>query len=538
MPIRETVDKAMGMMDGLKANVQSILDRLASIGEQKPVIGAAFFESVLAVIDPGVQVTKENFQNFDESCIQAFQDKDSPSFEARYSELRAAIDCSIDSNKELCVELLLYFIETGQCPAEVTQAGKEKKEIRKNVNQLIREEFNIYLQATWPEENNEFLASMDVEERLSAILPKLLKHALELEERALMAFTADTELESGQEKLAAIVSAYRERLKDVSGWCTAMELLLVGEYKTAVNSLRESLEHQDQEITRFFSKMDFFFHETKSQEDKIKIRDEIKKVLSALDVLINEFEEVIGKILNKTYLDFEVLVESVGSFKGKYQALLDQLNATLNRYDAFKLMTIIEEIKQFIEKRNEKINLINNMVLVDLRVNINKITRSMSEISGMLREGKGFSVERGKLGDAEFDANITDINASLDGAISEEIVEDEFLIKKRLSLIEERLNELDTIKKDLEDKRDKLLFRIIKEEDKSKFLEAHKVGECIICYEPITTLDEEVIVCPHCGRMGHYLCLAYWLERYSRCPVCNNKLIRPGEDYQDSSILE
>ena len=538
LPIRETVDKAMGTMDGLKNNVQGVLDHLAVIAEQKPVITAAVFESLLVAIDPGVQFVMDAFNKFEQSCVQVFQDWDSPSFEARYSKLRAAIDGTSLDIKELAGELLLYFIETRQFTAEIKQSGKEKKELRKKVNQIVREEFISYLRTTWPEENADFLGSLDAEDRLSAILPRLLKHALENEERGLMTFTADTELTTGQGKLNDIVAAYRARLTDVAGWCDAMESLLIGEYKTAVNSLRESLEHQDQEIARFFTKMDFFFHETKSQEEKIKIREEVKKTLGTLDEIINEFEENIGKILNKTYLDFEVLGNSVAAFKSKYQALLDQLNATLNRYDAFKLMTIIEEIKQFIEKRNEKINLINNMVLVDLRENVNKITRSMSEITGMLKEGKGFSVERGKLGDVNFDANVADINASLNGAISEEIVEDEFMIKKRLSLIEERLSELDTIKRDLEDKRDKLLFRIIKDEDKPKFLEEHKVGECIICYEPITTLDEEVIVCPHCGRTGHFLCLAYWLEKYSICPVCHGKLIRPEEEYEDGMTLE
>jgi hypothetical protein len=157
-----------------------------------------------------------------------------------------------------------------------------------------------------------------------------------------------------------------------------------------------------------------------------------------------------------------------------------------------------------------------------------------------LKEGKGFSVERGKLADVDFDAKVADINTSLTGAITEEIVEDEFIIKKQLSLIEERLSELDTIKKNLEDRKDKLLFRLLKDEDKTKFLEQHKVGECIICYEPITSLDEEIIVCPHCGRIGHALCLMWWLDKYNICPVCQGKLTRPEDDnaaFQDESNL-
>nr|MDO8110255.1 RING finger protein [Candidatus Sigynarchaeota archaeon] len=540
LPIREPVDKAMGAMGGLKFKIQDVITRLGEMSAAKSTISKEFYGSMLRTIDPAVQASKDKFQVFAPECAEPFKAYPGATFEATYTALQRSIEQAPVQNKDLIQELLLYFIESGQFNTEIKQSGKEKKELRKLVNQRIRDELISHVKATWPEKMRDFYKELEGEDRLSAILPKILKHALEIEERDIMTYSAENDLAKGQERLNEINAAYRERLKDIATWCDAMQKLLVGEYVTAMIPLKESLEHQEPEIARFYTRLEFFFHETSSQEEKIKIRDEVKKILGNLDVMINEFETLIGKILNQTYLDLASLGESIQSFKGKYQALLDQLNSTLNRYDAFKLMTIIEEIKQFIEKRNEKINLINNMILVDLRENVKKIVRVMGDISGMLKEGKGFSVERGKLGDEHFDATVADITTSLDGAISEEIIEDEAIIKKQLSLIEERLSELDTIKKNLEDKKDKLIFRLLKDEDKPKYLEEHKVGECIICYEPITTLDEEVIVCPHCGRIGHFLCLAYWLEKYSICPVCHGKLVRPEDssgDYQDESYI-
>jgi hypothetical protein len=535
IPARDGIEAMMAAFQAARQAVQGISSRLAAPPAEFHGVSRAFLDAQLKLVDPLVHVDASRFGEQSPRCAGLFKEQPATRFDATFASVMASIGKAPECDPDLAAELLLYFIETKQFAVELKEIGnKERKEQRKQVNQFVKEELVNHLSTTWPGDAGAFLKGIDKEEKLSAMLPKLLKHALEQEERQLMAFTAKNDITGGEAKLDEVVAAYRGKLKVVTAWCDEMQGLLVGEFATAINPLKESLEHQDAEIARFQSKMEFFFQETKSQEDKVKIRDDVRKILADIDVLVNKFEAGIGLILNKTTLDLERLGSTLSEFKAQYQGLLDQLNGLLNRYDAFKLLNLVEEIKQFFEKRNEKANLVANMVLVDLRENVLKITRSMGGISGILKEGTGFSLERGKLGDAEFDEKVAGITSAVDGAMTEEIIEDEFITKKRLSLIEERLSELETIKKGLLDRKDKLLFRLVKDdEDKSRFLENRKVGECIICYEPITTLDEEVVVCPHCGRLGHYLCLAYWYEKYSICPVCHGKLTRPDEGVPD-----
>ncbi|NMC05949.1 MAG: E3 ubiquitin protein ligase [Candidatus Lokiarchaeota archaeon] len=534
IPARDGIEAIMAAFQSARQAIQGIKDMLATPVAETGGVSRAFLDAQLKLLDPVIHVDAEKFADLAPRCAGIFKERPLAKFALPYSTLMGTIGTATDCEPRLATDLVLYFIETKQFGVDLKDAGnKERKEIRKQVNQLVKDELVSHLASTWPGDAAQFLAGIDKEEKLSALLPKVLKHALEQEERQLMTFTAQNDIAGGEAKLAAVVAAYRGKLKAVAAWCDQVQGLLLGEYGTAVNPLKESLEHQDQEIERFQAKMSFFFHETKSQEDKVKIRDDVKRILADIDVLINKFEAGMGLILNKTVLDLEQLGASLAEFKEQYQGLLDQLNGLLSRYDAFKLLNLVEEIKQFFEKRNEKANLVVNMVLVDLRENVSRITRAMSCISGILKEGKGFSLERGRLGDSEFDEKVAGITSAIDGTMAEEVVEDEFITKKRISLIEERLSELETIKKNLLDKKDKLVFRLVKNEDKGKFLEERKVGECIICYEPITTLDEEVVVCPHCNRLGHYLCLAYWYEKYSICPVCHGKLTRPEDGVPD-----
>ncbi|MBN2150557.1 MAG: E3 ubiquitin protein ligase [Candidatus Lokiarchaeota archaeon] len=534
IPARDGLESIMAAFQAARQAIKGINDRLAAPTAGIQCISREFMDEQLKLVDPVVHVDSTRLDDLSPRCAGMFKDRPATRFNEGYTALMAIIGSTPDCSQELAASLVLYFIETKQFAVELKEIGnKERKEIRRKINQLVKEELARHLAATWPGDAGAFLAGVDKDEKLSALLPKVLKHALEHEERELMTFTAKNDIEGGEAKLAAAVAAYKGKLQAVAAWCDEMQGLLIGDYATAVNPLKESLEHQNQEIERFRSKLEFFFQETKSQEDKVKIRDDVKRILGEIDVLVNRFEAGMGLVLNKTPLDLEQLGKGLAQFKTQYQGLLNQLNEMLNRFDAFKLLNIVEEIKQFFEKRNEKVNLVANMVLVDLQENVVRITRSMAELSGILKEGKGFSLERGKLGDAAFDEKVAGIASAIDGAMTEEVVEDEFITKKRISLIEERLSELETIKKNLVDKRDKLLFRLVKAEDKGKFLEDRKVGECIICYEPITTLDEEIVVCPHCGRLGHYLCLAYWYEKYSICPVCHGKLTRPEDAVPD-----
>jgi hypothetical protein len=530
LPMSAAADAVYGIIDGIHVSLQSAVQFLLAEDQAAPVIDRASVQAMIGEIDPVIASVRAQLEAllFPLPTLTAsLESWTSAPAGAPFSQIVADLDAWNPEAAGVIVDFLLYFLETRQAEFSIRDLGKkERTEQRKRVTDRLKLEFLAFLKASWPEEDAEFIESLPADEKSSAILPKVLKHSLDREERDLMGFSIEQGLDAGKEKVAEVKSTWETRVNGVSAWAAAIRPVLLDEFETVLTPVEESLPYQIQEITRFTGKMDFYFQETKSQEDKVLIRDEIRVVLKDIDELVGKFEADAGQLLGNTFLDLEQAGRVIAEFKAAFEEKIETLNKTMKRNDAFKMVNLVEEIKDFFEKRNEKINLIKNMILVDLKENVLMISRDASELNALLRDQKGFSIERGTFAPTEV-APESEATAVLDDAMVETIEEDEFTLKKRLSLIEARLNELETIRKSLDDQKDKLLFRLMKDEEKPKFLQQRRVGECIICYEPITTLDEDVVVCPHCGRLAHYLCIAYWLEKYQVCPVCQGALVSP-----------
>jgi uncharacterized CHY-type Zn-finger protein len=51
---------------------------------------------------------------------------------------------------------------------------------------------------------------------------------------------------------------------------------------------------------------------------------------------------------------------------------------------------------------------------------------------------------------------------------------------------------------------------------------------CGVCHKNINLGKEQLIKCPFCGAVYHYLCVAFWLSKYNSCPSCQNVFLDPN----------
>ncbi|MHA1792322.1 MAG: hypothetical protein ACTSVI_06725 [Promethearchaeota archaeon] len=70
------------------------------------------------------------------------------------------------------------------------------------------------------------------------------------------------------------------------------------------------------------------------------------------------------------------------------------------------------------------------------------------------------------------------------------------------------------------------------EGDEPQIIEIHDIhenekerGKCIVCYKSIYENDNDVFICPNCGREAHYLCATIFLTEHGICPVCSTRLM-------------
>ncbi|MBD3187062.1 hypothetical protein GF325_09560 [Candidatus Bathyarchaeota archaeon] len=64
-------------------------------------------------------------------------------------------------------------------------------------------------------------------------------------------------------------------------------------------------------------------------------------------------------------------------------------------------------------------------------------------------------------------------------------------------------------------------------------------GNCMVCFEKVDKIKEEgqLLVCPHCKRIAHFICLASWLQNNEICPVCHNILDFSLDNYDFKQVM-
>ncbi|TFF89436.1 MAG: hypothetical protein EU548_07470, partial [Promethearchaeota archaeon] len=125
------------------------------------------------------------------------------------------------------------------------------------------------------------------------------------------------------------------------------------------------------------------------------------------------------------------------------------------------------------------------------------------------------------------------LNYAISDYLAEKLSDND--LKERIDEMKETMQTLETKKKLYQDEIEKLeiiLTNRIKLREgltKSKF-------QCAICHRDVNLPQDNLIKCPFCGAIYHYLCVASWLERYNSCPACQNVFLEPNSylfDYQD-----
>ncbi|MHA1683070.1 MAG: RING finger domain-containing protein [Promethearchaeota archaeon] len=64
-------------------------------------------------------------------------------------------------------------------------------------------------------------------------------------------------------------------------------------------------------------------------------------------------------------------------------------------------------------------------------------------------------------------------------------------------------------------------------------------GTCMVCFEKVDKVKEDgqLLMCPHCKRIAHFVCLASWLQQNEICPVCHGPLDFSLENYDFKKVM-
>jgi len=125
------------------------------------------------------------------------------------------------------------------------------------------------------------------------------------------------------------------------------------------------------------------------------------------------------------------------------------------------------------------------------------------------------------------------LSFSLDILLPEKLTEKQ--LRERLHTLDRKIKEIDKLKEMHEIERKKyqdFLEKILSDRNEIT------AQQCVVCHKDVNLIDDHYIKCEFCGRLSHYLCSAWWLEKHNSCPVCNNQYCVPNSGMYENDFYE
>jgi rubrerythrin len=117
------------------------------------------------------------------------------------------------------------------------------------------------------------------------------------------------------------------------------------------------------------------------------------------------------------------------------------------------------------------------------------------------------------------------LNFALSNILMDKLTEEE--LNERIKEIHSKIESLD---KEINLYRNELSNLKKTLSDKVKIREGitNENVQCSVCRKGFDFSKDQIIKCPFCGAIFHYLCIAFWLGKYNSCPVCQNSFLDPN----------
>ncbi|MHA1871282.1 MAG: hypothetical protein ACTSXF_10050, partial [Promethearchaeota archaeon] len=277
---------------------------------------------------------------------------------------------------------------------------------------------------------------------------------------------------------------------------------------------------------------------------RIELENKVNAYVQKLETLLNEYEKDTSDVVFNEIPQAKKLSDILGSFKTQFLAVNEKILQTINDYNKKGLIdvhSILNEYRDHFDELKNRVKFVISKLLSSFLDNFKDI---LEQEQTFFIDLVGVVNSRGDNSDTEVEGKaegeVKDntplqyeelpLSVSIDLLMPERFTEKE--LREKLRILDQKIKSLDETKQIYLKERQKyeeLLDKFIKERDNIES------PMCVICHKRIDLVHDHYIRCPFCGRLSHYLCSAWWLEKHNTCPVCNNTYTLPNSGMFDLS---
>ena len=256
------------------------------------------------------------------------------------------------------------------------------------------------------------------------------------------------------------------------------------------------------------------------QRSREKIRKYISEKISETNNLIADYQNKASAIVREEFPQLKKISDILSEYAIRIKKIKEDV---YNKIDSVKDKNL--EIYQIIKQWEDNFNFNRKQLSFLLSILLNKIYKQFKDLIEQEEVIFENITDISKISaDGE---NIKDLplNFAISKYLADKLTEDE--LKERISELNSKVNvikKMAVLYRDESSKLEEILSNKIKIREG---ISTSKI-QCNVCRNQINLTRDQIIKCPFCGAIYHYLCVAFWLSKYNSCPVCQNNFLNPN----------
>ncbi len=397
---------------------------------------------------------------------------------------------------------------------------EDKLEAVLNEIRMLDDQFNL------EDGKNKINLEKLLNQKISILLPKISDYYLDGLEKKYQQIIGNLEEYDEIKKSANLytesVNRFNSLIESLDSSISNFEPILKP-YEETIDSLRKIFENITYEILRRRDEYEYYLKTVRKEKLRDNVRNYIYEKRNDLNKLMSRYQDDVAQIVKEEFPQITQIREIFSDYKERIHEIKKDV---YNKIDTFKEKDI--DIYQIIKQWEDNFTLKRQQLGFLLGTLLNKLFKNFKEI---IEEEELLFKNITHITDQNKSIDSLPLNFALSEILVDKLTEEELheRMKKVHSKIDDLNRELNLYQSEITNLEETIANKVKIREG----ITSDKII-CSICRKNFDWAKDQIIKCPFCDAVYHYLCVADWLSKHNSCPSCQNAFLDPNSGiYED-----
>lgn len=395
-----------------------------------------------------------------------------------------------------------------------------KKLIEDKLKEILNEIIELDKTFKLRDDKKEVNLNKLLEQQFGTFLPQIIDYYLKGLENKYQAAIGDLK---DYDEFKNVATFYSEKIEILFSLVEEIEKYIVvfdsiiKPYEGITNEVKKIISNVFSEIERRKNEYLYYLKTIRKERLRDSIRTFIYDKISEVNDIMSKYQDETSLIVREEFPQLKKIQSIFSEYKETIQKIKDEVYTKL---DSFKEKDI--DIYQIIKQWEDNFTLKKQQLGFLLSLLINKLFKNFKDL---IEEEKSLYEHITEITDQKDNFDNVPLNFAISNILVDKLTVDE--LDERTHEIQSKIEKLN---KEMELYRSELSNLKKTLADKVKLREGitNENVQCGVCRKTFDFAKDQIIKCPFCDAVYHYLCVAFWLSKYNSCPSCQNTFLDPN----------